>query len=156
MQFHVSTSALKQIRWYEYVVRFMFGGTITAAAGFLASKYGLTVGGLFLAFPAIFPAAASLVAKHEVERKHQHGMHGSERGRQAAALEARGTSLGSLGLMAFAIAVWRLGPGPHWALTLAIASIFWALVAAAAWKINKRLRAPRRFRHHPAESKRAA
>ena len=155
MQFHVSSSALKQIRWYEYVVRFLFGGAITAAAGFFANKYGPTVGGLFLAFPAIFPAAASLVAKHEVERKHHHGMHGNERGRQAAVLEARGTSLGSIGLVAFAIAIWRLGTGPHWAVTLAIASIVWGLVAAA-WKVDKKLQAPRKFRHHPAEYKRAA
>ncbi len=147
---------MKQIRWYEYLVRFVFGGAITAAAGILANQYGPTVGGLFLAFPAIFPAAASLVAKHEEEQKHKHGMHGSERGRQAAALEARGTSLGSVGLAVFAVAIWRLGTDQHWVLILGMATFIWLLVAAAAWKINKRIRAPKRFRHHPEEYKRAA
>jgi hypothetical protein len=36
---------------------------MTAIPGWIASKYGPVVGGLFLAFPAIFPASATLVEK---------------------------------------------------------------------------------------------
>jgi len=56
--------ALRQTKWYEYAVRFLFGGTITVLAGLIAKQYGPTLGGLFLAFPAIFPAGATLVEKH--------------------------------------------------------------------------------------------
>ena len=66
-------SELRETRWYEYATRFLFGGAITAAAGIIAQKYGPTIGGLFLAFPAIFPASASLIEKHENEKKKRAG-----------------------------------------------------------------------------------
>src|ERR1700685_3371964 len=51
-------STFRETRWYEYAARFFFGGLITAAAGIVAKKLGPAIGGLFLAFPAIFPAGA--------------------------------------------------------------------------------------------------
>jgi hypothetical protein len=79
--------ALAKTKWYEYLVRFAFGGAITVIAGILAKHFGPVLGGLFLAFPAIFPASATLVAKHETEKKQQKaGITTSSRGRQAAAL----------------------------------------------------------------------
>ena len=156
MPIHVSSSSFKQTRWYEYLVRFFFGGAITAIAGLISHYYGPAVGGLFLAFPAIFPAAASLVESHEIQKKHQHGMHGSKRGRQAAALEARGTALGSLGLAGFAILMWQFGMEYHWAVILLLALAAWTAISVLAWKINKRLHAPRAVRHDPAERKEAA
>jgi hypothetical protein len=60
MRIRVDYSALKDIHWYEYAARFLFGGAITAVAAMIGSKYGPAVGGLFLAFPAIFPAGATL------------------------------------------------------------------------------------------------
>jgi hypothetical protein len=65
-------------------------------------------GGLFLAFPAIFPASATLVAKHETQKKQNAGIATSSRGRQAAAMDAAGAALGSVGLAAFALTVWKL------------------------------------------------
>ena len=38
---------------------FFFGGLITAVAGVIAQRFGPIIGGLFLAFPAIFPASAT-------------------------------------------------------------------------------------------------
>ena len=35
----------------------------SAIAGMIAKRYGAEIGGLFLAFPAIFPASASLIEK---------------------------------------------------------------------------------------------
>jgi hypothetical protein len=63
MPVRIDISAVFRTRWYEYAVRFIFGGLITVAAGLIAKRFGPTVGGLFLAFPAIFPASATLVDK---------------------------------------------------------------------------------------------
>ena len=65
MKISLDLSALGKTKWYEYALRFAFGGSITVAAGLVAKKWGPGVGGLFLAFPAIFPASATLVKKHE-------------------------------------------------------------------------------------------
>ncbi len=50
MRVKIDVSALRQIRWHDYAVRFIFGGLITAVAGIIAKKFGPGVGGLFLAF----------------------------------------------------------------------------------------------------------
>ena len=47
----------------------MFGGTVTALAGIVAKRVGPETGGLFLVFPSIFPAAATLIEKHEKQNK---------------------------------------------------------------------------------------
>ena len=73
MKIQVDLSAIIETRWYEYAVRFLFGGLITAATGIIAKKYGPDIGGLFLAFPAILPAAATLMEKHEKEKKKRKG-----------------------------------------------------------------------------------
>jgi hypothetical protein len=110
MRVHFDISALKATKWYEYALRFLFGGTITVVTGVMASRYGPVFGGLFLAFPAIFPASATLVEKHEREKKQRAGIVKTIRGREAAALDARGAAIGSLGLIGFAFAVRRLAP----------------------------------------------
>src|ERR1700733_11735297 len=98
MNIEVDMSALQKTKWYEYLVRFLFGGAITVVTGLIAKRYGPSFGGLFLAFPAIFPASATLVEKHEKEKKLQAGISKTIRGQQAAALDARGATLGSVGL----------------------------------------------------------
>lgn len=98
----LSTSGLKRTRWYEYGVRFLLGGLATAFAGIVSARFGVSVGGLFLALPAIFCASATLIESHERRAKEQAGLAGRRRGRQAAALDAVGTALGSLGLVGFA------------------------------------------------------
>jgi hypothetical protein len=52
-------SAIKGIKPHEWAVRFFFGGAICVLAGLISKKFGPEIGGLFLAFPAIFPAGAS-------------------------------------------------------------------------------------------------
>lgn len=130
-------SALKRTRWYEYGIRFLLGRGITVVAGFLANHYGPILGGLFLAFPAIFPASATLVEKHETQKKRRAGMSGSSRGRLAAALDSRGAILGSLGLVCFALTVWLLLPLRNAAVTLAIALAVWMGVSVAIWSFEK-------------------
>ena len=91
-------SALRETSGREYLIRFALGGAATVVAGLIAAGFGPAVGGLFLAFPAIFPASATLVEKHVRERKEKAGLAGSRRGKEAAALDAVGAALGSFGL----------------------------------------------------------
>ncbi len=95
-------SAIAGIRWYEYVSRFVFGGLATAVASVIAKEYGPSVGGLFLAFPAIFPASATLIEQNEKRRKQGTRGHGTLRGRRAAALDA------ALGWLAVSMLAWKL------------------------------------------------
>jgi len=105
MQVQVDLSALGKTKWYEFAVRFFFGGLITAVAGIIAKQWGPVVGGLFLAFPAIFPASATLIQKHEKQKKEKEGLDGRERGRQAASIGAAGSAVGSIGLLFFAFSM---------------------------------------------------
>ena len=105
----LKVSALRQSRWYEHLLRFGLGGLVTLLAGVIADLWGPAIGGLFLAFPAIFCASSTMIEKHERQRKQEHNLNGERRGTDAAALDARGAALGSIGLMAFVLIVWLLG-----------------------------------------------
>src|SRR5579859_4967163 len=65
--------SLKGIKPHEWVVRFLFGGAVCVIAGLIAKRFGPEIGGLFLAFPAIFPAGASMVEAHEKKHKARQG-----------------------------------------------------------------------------------
>ncbi len=135
----LNPSALRQTRWYEYLIRFVLGGAMTVAAGLIASRYGAVVGGLFLAFPAIFPASATLIEKHVRERQEKAGASGTRRGKEAAALDATGAVLGSFGLAAFAFVIWLvIESSPVLALVLAAAT--WLAVSVLAWLGRRWLR----------------
>ncbi len=97
-----SFSSIKEGRWYEYLVRFALGGAATVLTGAISAGLGPAVGGLFLALPAIFCASATLIEKHEIRRKREAALAGARRGQEAAALDAAGAALGSLGMLAFA------------------------------------------------------
>jgi hypothetical protein len=136
IQFHFS--ALKKTKWYEYAMRFLFGGAMTMLAGMLVTRYGPVFGGLFLAFPAIFPASATLVEKHESERKQRAGLLQTVRGQQAAALDARGAAMGSVGLAGFAFAVWKLAPNWNGPVTLFAALVVWLALSILIWRVRRR------------------
>src|ERR1700752_3818120 len=108
MSIQFDLSALKKTKWYEYAVRFLFGGAMTVLAGMLANRYGPVFGGLFLAFPALFPASATLLEKHEREKKRRAGIANTARGREAAAQDARGAAIGSIGVVAFLLVAVKL------------------------------------------------
>jgi hypothetical protein len=130
-------SALRKTKWYEYAIRFIFGGLVTVATGMIAKTYGPSVGGLFLAFPAIFPASLSLVDKHTRKKKERAGMDGANRGRAAAALNAKGSAIGTLGLLAFAAATTHWLPNLQGWKALPIALAIWLLVSALVWRLQK-------------------
>src|SRR5215467_11214492 len=83
-------ASFRKTHWHEYATRFVFGGIVTLLAGLIADRFGPVVGGLFLAFPAIFPAGASLIAEHETEKKEKAGANRTRRGRHAAGVDAGG------------------------------------------------------------------
>ena len=129
-------SALKEGRWYEYLVRFALGGATTLAAGIIGDIWGPATGGLFLAFPAILCASVTLVESHERREKREHKVAGHRRGTDAAALETAGAALGSIGLAAFALALWKLAPNFGIA-SLAVGSLAWLLVSVTLWRLRR-------------------
>ncbi len=131
-------SSLRQTHWSEYLLRFGLGGFVTAAAGAIAAAWGPLTGGLFLAFPAIFCASVTLVEKHERRRKERLRLAGDRRGRDAAALEAYGTVLGSPALAAFALTF--LGLAERNAALAFVSGIFaWVVIAVGVWWFRKSL-----------------
>lgn len=137
IEFH--PQALSDIKPHEYAVRFLFGGLITALTGLIAKEFGPIVAGLFLAFPAIFPASATLVEKHERKKKERAGLHGERRGKEAASLDAAGAAAGCFGLLAFGAVIWIGLPRHNAALMLALAAIAWVGVSFCGWQVQKRL-----------------
>jgi Protein of unknown function (DUF3147) len=139
----ISPSSLREGRWYEYVIRFALGGAATVFTGIISSRYGASVGGLFLALPAIFCASATLIEKHEIRRKRETGLSGERRGQEAAALDAAGAVLGALGMLAFAgVFLWLVERSVVAA--FAAASLAWIVVSVTAWFVRRKLRFARR------------
>ena len=134
----VNFASLKSTKPHEYALRFLFGGIVTVTAGIIARRFGPGIGGLFLAFPAIFPASATLIENHEKQRKQQAGYDGTRRGRTAAGLDAAGTFLGALALLLFAFVIYRLLPSQAPCLTLAVASLTWLALSVLLWFLVKR------------------
>jgi hypothetical protein len=141
----IKLSALKETKPHQYLVRFLFGGAATLLAGLVAKHFGPAVGGLFLAFPAIFPASVTLIESHEKERKGKLGYDGTSRGRMAASIDAAGAALGCLGLTGFALVLWRLLPTQNPWLVIPVATIVWVVVSFALWELRKN----RLFGRHP-------
>jgi hypothetical protein len=127
-------SRLRQTRWWEYLVRFGFGGIVTVITGLIAKKWGPEVAGLFLAFPGIFPAGVTLVERHEREKKHKQGLSGTRRGRAVSAVVSAGAVLGSVGLLAFAALAWWMLPQFATGQALAASTVgCFVLALAASW-----------------------
>ena len=122
---------------YEYAVRFVFGGIVTVLAGLIAKNFGPGVGGLFLAFPAIFPAGATLIEKHEKQKKERAGINGTQRGRTAAGLDAAGAAIGTIGLLCFALLVWQLITSYQPWIVLAAATFTWLTVSVLIWHLRQ-------------------
>jgi len=139
MRIKIDSSALGRTRWYEFAVRFLFGGFITAATGIVARKFGPGVAGLFLAFPAIFPASATLIEKHEKQKKERAGMQGSLRGKKAAAIDAAGAAIGALGLLVFALLNQRFLVSYSSWLALTASTAVWLAVSLVLWHVRKRM-----------------
>ena len=139
---HVHLDGLKQTQPHEYVVRFVFGGATTLIAALIGRRFGAVVGGLFLAFPAIFPASATLIETHEKRRMAKAGQDGTLRGRLAASVDARGCSRGCVGLAGFALVVWKGIPSHNATMVIGLATVVWLVVSYVVWLIPGRARGP--------------
>jgi len=135
----MSSSSLKQTHWYEYGIRFLLGGAATVFAGIMSARFGVAIGGLFLALPAIFCASATLIESHERRSKERAGLSGRRRGQQAAALDAAGAGLGSIGLAAFAATFYGLVVTSVIGAFVA-AILIWTAVSGASWWLRRSLR----------------
>lgn len=116
-----------ETKGWEYVLRFVFGGVVTAAVGVIGVAFGPVIAGLFLAFPAILPATITLIENH--------------RGKRQAGVDALGASIGSVGLIAFGALLWLLAPRTIGVIAIAAATIVWFAVSAALWWLIERARA---------------
>ncbi|MGA8619907.1 MAG: DUF3147 family protein [Candidatus Sulfotelmatobacter sp.] len=139
MKVKIDATGLRQSQWYEYVVRFAFGGTITALTGLIAKRFGPEIGGLFLAFPVILPATATLIEKHEMQKKERAGEQGIVRGRIAAGVDAAGASMGAVGLAVFALIVWQRLPRSSVGIVLSEATIAWLVTSVSIWLMRELL-----------------
>ncbi|MGA9393099.1 MAG: DUF3147 family protein [Candidatus Sulfotelmatobacter sp.] len=146
MKIKVDTEGIQNSKSYEFVIRFVFGGAVTAFAGLVANRFGPEIGGLFLAFPAIVPATATLIKKREQQKKERAGYAGAERGRAAAAVDIAGAAMGGFGLIAFSLIVWLNLQSRPTTLVLSGATVVWFLVAVSIWHIHEIL--CRRLRAH--------
>jgi uncharacterized membrane protein len=120
-----SSSALKEGRWYEYLIRFVLGGMVS-------SRFGASVGGLFLALPAIFCASATLIEQHEQRRKREVGLDEQRGGQRAAALDAVGAALGSIGMLGFAL-IFPLLAERQAPIAFLAAAAGWCVISVSAW-----------------------
>ena len=139
MRLRLQFESLKEMKPSEYVTRFLFGGAVTVVASLIAKRYGPVIGGLFLAFPGIFPASISLVEKHKRSREMKEGKQGTRSARGEASVEATGASAGALGLAAFALVLWKCLPAHGMAPVLLCAGAAWVAVAWVAWWLRDRL-----------------
>jgi hypothetical protein len=64
-------------------------------------------------------------------------MNGTIRGRSVASLDAKGASLGGIGMLVFALVVWELLPHHDPWLILTSASVIWIAVSILLWWIRK-------------------
>jgi hypothetical protein len=139
MRLQLRFDSLKQTKPTEYVSRFVFGGLVTVLAGLVADRFGPVIGGLFLAFPGIFPASVSLVEKHKTLREKAEGKVGTWSARGQASVEATGASLGTLGLMGFAVVLWQGLPRLNFLSVLLIAAGTWIVVSCLFWWTRERM-----------------
>ena len=130
-------AAVKGIEIHEYAIRFVFGGLVCAGAYLVAKYSGPVIGGLFLAFPAIFPAGASLVESHERKHKARAGIDGTNRGRVVAGVDAAGAAIGCVGLAGFAVTCWLCLPRLATYAVFALATFVWLAFSMIFWLLFK-------------------
>ncbi len=132
-------SKLGKTKPMEYLTRFLFGCALTLVFSLVTKWAGPIVGGLFLAFPGIYPSGSSFVEKKEEERKLKAGMEGRMRARSLASAHAVGAGVGCFGLMGFAAIVWLGLPRFGLAPSLAAGTVAWFALSFGAWVLRERM-----------------
>jgi len=98
----------------DFLVRFVFGATISLIAALIGLKFP-ELSGVLLAFPAILPASLTLVER--------------DGGQHEAEINARGAIIGAFGLLAFAVVVALSIKQLGAAAALVLAGLSWVVVA---------------------------
>jgi hypothetical protein len=138
VRLRVQITSLRATTPMQYAQRFLFGGLVTVVATLIADKWGPVVGGMFLAFPGIFPAGVSLVEEHKTERESQEGKVGVILARGEASVEATGASAGTWGLAAFGLVIWKESALHSLPVVLACAGSAWVALSWTAWMVRDR------------------
>ena len=123
---------LRRPDWGQLAVRFAFGVTIALGAGLVGLRWGSRLGGVFLAFPAILPAALTLLERSA--------------GTEPTDVDALGAVLGAVALALFAVAVALLG-GRLGLLAVVVGAAVWTAAALLLFVPGRALavRLSRRF-----------
>jgi hypothetical protein len=135
MRIRFDPKALRQTRWHGHLIRFVLGGIVTVGTGLVAKGTGPIIGGLFLAFPAIFPIGLAMIEKLQNEQVGAAAK--GHRARRAGIAEAAGASAGSVGLVAFAVVAWLAARTGRTSIALGSAMLVWSIVAFGAWTIRR-------------------
>ncbi|HWG72795.1 MAG TPA: DUF3147 family protein [Acidimicrobiales bacterium] len=120
--FGADLGELRKIKPTDVAMRFAFGAALSIVAGVSGAAFGAIVGGFLLAFPAILPAALTLVERQD--------------GSRAAVHDVGGAVLGAVGLVSFAVvAAETFKRIPAWG-ALASALGAWALVSLTLYVLR--------------------
>ncbi|MET8159317.1 DUF3147 family protein [Sphaerisporangium sp. NPDC005289] len=106
-------------------LRFAFGMVVSVIAGLVGQRWGVTAGGVFLAFPAVMAATLTLIQDEEHSRV-------------PVAQDARGAVLGAIGMIVFAVCVWALAGRVPAVPALALATVAWMIVSAVLYLAVRR------------------
>jgi hypothetical protein len=82
--------------------------------------------------------AVPIRRRPEEQKKEEKGLEGIERGKDAASVDAAGSAIGSIGLLVFALLVWRYLPSHNAVAVIAGAAVAWLMVSVLLWHIRKR------------------
>jgi hypothetical protein len=116
-----------------------FGGLITAIAGVIASQFGRAVGGVFLAFPAIFPASATLIEKHEKQKKEKRDYTEPSAEGKPRVWTPLAQRWGLSVCSCLLLIVWHFIPNHRAWAVLKMATLAWLGVSVMMWMIRKRV-----------------
>ena len=116
---------LADLRPRPLLLRFALGFTISVAAGIIVETAGPVFGGMFLAFPAILPAAVTLLEERQ--------------GLAQAAADVRGATAGALGMLAFAWVAWVLLRHNQPVAALGTAMLAWVATSVVAYLVLHQL-----------------
>jgi PncC family amidohydrolase len=110
---------LRSIAVRDLLVRFGFGAAVSIAAGLIGLAEGERAGGVLLAFPAILPAALTLIESRE--------------GTSTAVSDVRGAVAGAVGMLGFAVIVVALAGRIPTLLALLVAAVAWPVLSGALY-----------------------
>lgn len=127
----VEIARLRQIRFRDYAIRFVFGGTISVLAALLGQWVTPRFGGVFTAFPAILLASLTLIGKKD--------------GHEASAEDAEGGVLGAIAFVAIACFIAVTLASISGAASLCLSLLIWVALAVGLYLLCIKLGLLRTF-----------